>query len=338
LLDSVLAAYDLGGPRNVTLLSISENITYQVENPAAGRRWALRLHRPGYHSLQEIVSELLWTQTLRCEGVVSTPRAVPTRHGDLIAVTATVSPSPAAHAEPQYAVLFDWAEGSPPASSDVVGLVRRFAELGGIAARLHQHVSRWQRPADFTRFAWTWRTMLGADGRWGSWRDGIRAAVGAEQSGASMADPGCVAVLSRAAGEIRRRIGRFGHDADRFGLVHADMRLANLLVDGQSEELTVIDFDDCGFSWYLYDLAASLSFIEHVPQVGDLVDAWLTSYRRYRPVSAEEEAMAATFILLRRLLLVAWLGSHPQADAVDSVPQYVAASCDLADDYLSGRC
>ena len=40
-------------------------------------------------------------------------------------------------------------------------------------------------------------------------------------------------------------------------VVHADTRLANAGEDGS---VSVIDFDDCGFSWYLYDLGTSVSF------------------------------------------------------------------------------
>jgi Ser/Thr protein kinase RdoA (MazF antagonist) len=99
----------------------------------------------------------------------------------------------------------------------------------------------------------------------------------------------------------------------------------------------VIDFDDCGFSWYLYDLAASLSFIEHSPAAGELVEAWLAGYRALAPVTAADEAMIPTFVMLRRILLVAWLGTHPHSRAVGSVADYVTASCVLADDYLTGR-
>ncbi len=342
MIQGVLANYDCGFSPTMSFLCVSENVTYQIDDHSTGRRWALRLHRPGYLHFEEINSELLWTQALRHDGVVRTPSVVPTRRGDLVAM---ITPDPAAAgvcAKPRYAVLFDWVEGSSPKQSDTVGLVRRFAELGEVAALLHRHARVWRPPSGFTRFEWTWRTTLGAGGRWGSWRDGMRAAVGTELHGTGRrsvpdADPACVALLTRAAVEIRRRIDRFGRGADRFGLVHADMRLANLLVNERLDELTVIDFDDCGFTWYLYDLAASLSFIEHLPEVGDLVDAWLTAYRRHRSVSAEEEAMVATFILLRRLLLLAWLGSHPEAEAVDSVKEYAVVSCDLADDYLCGR-
>ncbi|WP_241251089.1 phosphotransferase enzyme family protein [Candidatus Protofrankia californiensis] len=340
LVEQALAAYDLGSAPTFSLLGVSENITYQVDDPAGGRRWALRLYRPGYHPLEEIISELAWIQALRHDGVVRTPPVVLTRGGDPVTMV-THDPSiletrSAGSDQRRYAALFEWVEGSSPQPSDAAGLVRGFGVLGEITARLHRHARAWRRPAGFTRFDWTWRTTLGTDGRWGSWQDGIRAATNDDHNGSGAIDGEGIAVLARAAEEIHRRIERFGTGPDRFGLVHADMRLANLLVNGRPEELTVIDFDDCGFSWYLFDLAASLSFIEHRPEVGDLVDAWLTSYRRHVSVSVEEEAMVTTFVLLRRLLLVAWLGSHPEADAVASVAAYATASCDLADDYLSG--
>jgi Ser/Thr protein kinase RdoA (MazF antagonist) len=41
------------------------------------------------------------------------------------------------------------------------------------------------------------------------------------------------------------------------------MRLANVLHDGP--KTYVIDFDDCGYSWYLYDLATALTLIEDAP-------------------------------------------------------------------------
>ena len=49
-----------------------------------------------------------------------------------------------------------------------------------------------------------------------------------------------------------------------------------------------------------------------------------------------DEAMVGTFLLLRRLLLVAWLGTHPHSDAVPDVAEYARATCELADRYLSG--
>jgi len=140
--------------------------------------------------------------------------------------------------------------------------------------------------------------MVGPHGFWGPWR----AAIGLDASG--------VALLEHTLSFIADRIGRFGTGPERFGLIHADLRLANLLVS--ESHLRIIDFDDCGFSWFLYDFASAVSFIEHEPIVPELLHAWITGYRRVTPLSGEEVAEIPTFVVLRRILLMAWLASHAE--------------------------
>jgi Ser/Thr protein kinase RdoA (MazF antagonist) len=324
-LAAVLDAYHLGPQPAVRLVNVSENVTYRVDD-VAGRRFALRLHRPGYHTAAEIHGELAWVAALRADGVVATPAVVPTASGRPFA-TVTVPGLGERHA-----VLFEWVAGTSPEPTDAAALTGCFGTLGDITARLHRHARSWRPPAGFARFDWTWRTMLGAAGRWGSWRDGVTGAV-TGPAGAAAA-----ALLGRAAATMERRLRRFGPTPDRFGLIHADLRMANLLIPvaGGPARVTVIDFDDCGFGWYLFDLAASLSFIEHLDVVARLVDAWLDGYLRHLPLTPDERTMIPTFVLLRRLMLVAWLGTHPHADAVPSVPAYALGSCELAERYLSG--
>jgi Ser/Thr protein kinase RdoA (MazF antagonist) len=100
--------------------------------------------------------------------------------------------------------------------------------------------------------------------------------------------------------------------------------------------VTVIDFDDCGFTWYLYDFGTAVSFLEDDPRLPQWQDAWLRGYRDIAPVSAEDEDMLATFVMLRRLLLVAWMGSHSHSrECQVKGPSYTAASCELARRYLA---
>lgn len=336
-----LAAYGLPEQAGLTLLNVSENATFRVDDPDTGGRSVLRVHRPGYHCPEAIRSELAWVQALRADGVVSTPAVLPTVDGSLVGTGTHVD------GEQRYVVRFAWVDGVEPAGAR---LVDDFRALGAIAARLHRHVRTWRPPAGFTRFRWDYRTSIGPRGHWGRWRDGM--GVG----------PAERAVLDRLDDVLRERLTAFGDGPDRFGLVHADMRLANLLVDpaaagsaaGSADgsgdgsgdgplpsgepagEVNVIDFDDCGFSWFLYDLGSSLSFMEHDPAVPELVDAWVTGYREVAPLSAEEQAELPTFVLLRRLLLVAWIGSHHDTDLARSMgPEFTRVSCDLAEDYLS---
>jgi Ser/Thr protein kinase RdoA (MazF antagonist) len=307
------AAVEHGMPdAALTLLNVSENATYRLD-ASDGRRVVLRVHRTGYHTRDAIQSELAWVRSLRDEQVVSTAPVVPTPDGR--EVVGVRHPG----GEERFVVAFEWMDGVHPPEDR---LVDDFAQLGAITARLHGHAKTWQQPAGFTRFTWDYDTSLGARGHWGRWQDGL--GVGGQE----------LDVLGRCSDLLRLRLEAFGRGPDRFGLVHADMRLANLLVDGP--RVGVIDFDDCGFSWYLYDLGSSLSFIEHLPVVPELIDSWVTGYRTVAPLSPAEVAELPTFVMLRRLLLVAWIGSHsavPEAQALGA--EFTTVSCDLAENYLS---
>jgi Ser/Thr protein kinase RdoA (MazF antagonist) len=297
---------------SVRLLNVSENATYLVEDPETGP-CILRVHRLGYHSEREIASELAWMDALRSAAGVRTPRVLPALDGRRI-VTVTDE----AASQRRHCVRFEFLPGTEP-GEDSLG---HFEELGEITARMHRHARQWQPPASFTRFRWDYEAAFGREARWGRWQDGI--GVG----------PAEREILGRLDATLAGRLRRFGTGPDRYGLVHADTRLANLLID--DGKVSVIDFDDSGFSWYLYDAGTSVSFFEHQPQVPALIDGWLTGYRRVADLPADDEAEIWTFILYRRLLLVAWIGSHSAADIARQLGAgYTRDSCDLAEQYLS---
>jgi len=308
---SALGAYGIDHDCPLVLLNISENATFRVDQ--ASGPTILRVHRLGYHSLEAIESELTWVAALRDEGLVRTAPVIPAADGSRVVRAAHPD------GEARHAVMFEWLPGVEPPEDR---LVDDFVTLGAITARLHQHARSWAQPPGFTRFTWDFDTALGPHGHWGSWRDGM--AVGPEEE----------RQLARAAELMGRRLEAYGTGPDRFGLVHADMRLANLLVDGDS--VAVIDFDDCGFSWFMYDLGSSLSFIEDHPLVPELIDSWCTGYRTVMPLAAADEAELETFVMFRRLLLVAWIGSHSMTELAQEMGEpFTRGSCELAETYLS---
>ena len=125
-------------------------------------------------------------------------------------------------------------------------------------------------------------------------------------------------------------------EPDRFGLIHADLRLANLLVDGST--ITVIDFDDCGFGWFFYDFGTAVSFIEDDPALPEWQDSWITGYRARRSIAAADEDMLPSFVLLRRLMLLAWMGTHSHSkESRTKAITYAEGSCMLAERYLSSN-
>jgi Ser/Thr protein kinase RdoA (MazF antagonist) len=308
--EAALAFYDLPAKATATMINLSENATYRID--AGGRKWALRVHREGYHSKRAIASELAWLQALRRDRAVTTPVPVKGRNDELIQIVALPG------LPPRHVVLFDWETGAEPSESELLG---PFEVLGAVTARMHLHARGWTRPRDFERLTWDFDGAFGKVQHWGSWRDGMGL------------DAGKTKLFQRAVDLIDRRLKAFGKGHDRFGLIHCDMRLANLLIDG--DETKVIDFDDCGFSWYLYDCATALSFIEHRPDVPELVDAWVKGYCTVASLSAEDEHEIPTFVLYRRLLLVAWIGSHAETDLAKSmgVP-YTQDTVALCENYL----
>ena len=306
--------WDLPDGLAVRLINLSENATYSV-TAHTGQKWALRIHRAGYHSAAAIASELAWLNDLRCEQVVVTPVPVPGRNGEIIQVIGHTQ-----LAGPRHIVLSEWENGAEPGIGQ--DLTSAFVVLGEATARMHRHSRNWPRPAGFVRPVWNFETALGeSNPHWGRWRDGIGV------------DPTKARLFARTARVIEKRLAAYGQGPDRFGLIHCDLRLANLLIE--SDVVKVIDFDDCGFGWFMYDAATPVSFYEHEPQVPDLIEAWKSGYRRVLTLPVADEVEIPTFIMLRRLLLVAWIGSHAETDLAKSMGlPYTEGTVGLCEAYL----
>ena len=148
-----------------TLINLSENATYRVDDPATGAKTILRIHRVGYHSKAAINSELQWMTALRRDAGIETPEPIPAADSNLIQVLR--SPD---LADPRHAVMFKFMTGSEPAEE---GLHEPFVRLGEVSARMHEHAKHWGLPDGFTRHVWDYETSLGGKPHWGRWQDGM---------------------------------------------------------------------------------------------------------------------------------------------------------------------
>ncbi|MEN9727364.1 MAG: hypothetical protein RL434_1730 [Pseudomonadota bacterium] len=309
----LLGEWGLDPCSEVKLLTISENATFRAEEPDGRRTVVIRVHRPGYHTRQEIESELDWIIALRREGIVDTPAPLALRNGAYLT-------SFQMQGEQRFVAAFAFMTGQEPSPTD--NLIGSFAQLGAISARLHRHTRAWQKPVTFIRKIWNFDTTVGTSPHWGDWR----AAPKLTAAGTRLLETTCL--------ELKRQLDAYGEAPARFGLVHADLRLANLLVEG--DRLGIIDFDDCGFGWYGYDFAAAVSFFEHEPVIPALQNAWVQGYRSVAPLDEADVAMLPTLVMLRRLLLTAWIGSHPETPAALAVADsYTEGTLHLAEDFLS---
>jgi Ser/Thr protein kinase RdoA (MazF antagonist) len=313
-----LASYDVPEGTRAELVNQSENATYAVRTPTGETTAALRVHRLDYHPPGAIRSELCWIDALREGGVITTPEVIAAGDGERELTVADPEGATAARS----VVMFQWLPGASP---DEDSLVANFAELGELTARLHQHVRGWQPPGTFRRFSWGYDEAFGSVARWGRWED------------APGVDDVTRPLLTRLDRTLRDRLAAYGKGPERWGLIHADLRLANLLAQPGSPT-AVIDFDDCGFGWFGYDFGAAVSFIEDHPDVPAATAQWVEGYRRVAPLTAADEAELGTFVMFRRLLLLAWIGSHGDVDvAQELAPTYAEGTCHLTEEYLSSH-
>ena len=303
LIARALPLYGLPPDTPLTLLNRSENETWRA------RDLILRLHRKGYHTRGEIASELDWLTALQDLPGLRAVRPVTGRDGLVSDIGG------------RFVVGFAPIAGQELQPGD--DLSRWFAPLGEITARLHLQSRGWVPPQGFTRKRWDADTILGPQPHWGDWRQ----APGLDADG--------LRLLERATAALARDLQAYGTGPDVFGLIHADLRLANLMVDDQG--LTAIDFDDCGFGWWVYDLASAVSFIETDPRLPDLVARWCEGYARIALLRAEDRAMIPAMILLRRVLLTAWLATRADSDTGRALggPAFTAGTLVLAEAYLT---
>ena len=312
----VAAAWDLE-VASVELVSWSENAVYCVETPD-GDRVVLRLHRPGYNTPAQMASELVWVESLQAAGL-DAPVARRTPAGDgHVAITVGD--------EVRQAGVIEWVNGTPV--HEVLGeepdaVAARFGDLGSLAARIRIHAQRWQPPPGFDRRRWDADGLVGPDPSWGRFWE-VETLSGPQRS-----------LFASARESLHEQLSALPLDGSRFGLIHADLHLSNVLVD--LNRLIVIDFDDAGFGWYAYELAVSLHSALHQPWFDQARTALVAGYRTVASLGDDELAALPAFLTVRSLMLVGWLAARPELGQGERLPILIERATVQAERYLSGE-
>lgn len=265
-----------------TLIAARENQVFRVETP--DRTLVLRLHRMGYRSQAELTSELDWMAELTRAGV-PVPQPIPAQagarcievQGQLVDMLTFLDAAPL------------MANGQWNAAVDPTACAR---QIGATLARLHDLSDRWQKPASFTRPHWDAAGLIGAAPLWDRFWENPKLTVEQAKLFAHF--------KSRAA----EHLAQLGADPD-YGLIHADAVPENVLVDASTVYL--IDFDDGGFGYRLFDLATTANRLDRHDATGHASNAFLTGYIAVRPVDL---APLPLFRALRAMTYVGWVISR----------------------------
>lgn len=301
-----LPAFGLGADEPLVAVNERENTVFRLD--IGGRRFAVRVHRAGYHTDAELRSHATWAEALSADGVVATAPVVRTVSGEVVARAATDE----VPGERQVTVL-RWVDGTMLAASPTAA-VEQYRRVGALMAALHDHARRWTPPADFAALRWDADGLLGDDPTWGRfWEAPL---VGADDR----------AMLRRFRAHARERLEAYGTADDRFGLLHGDFLPENLLV-GDDGTITLLDFDDGGYGWFLFDIATALFVPLLGPDGAAVQDAFVAGYRSVRPLPDEQLAELGLFGALRAATYIGWMAtrSHTQF-ARDAGPAVTAGA------------
>jgi Ser/Thr protein kinase RdoA (MazF antagonist) len=300
---AALADYDIPADVTLDVLKHRENTVFALTTPTAGKVGALRVHAPGYQDMASITSEFQWMRALEAVGVC-TPGVIPTRDGRLV-----VSVAPAAGSEPRLVDILEWIEGRQPGDDE---LIASFQTLGDLHARCHRHASRWTLPPGFTRQRWDDTTLLAGThptvaAAWDNW-----ALTAAQRQ-----------LVLACRDRLRDRLAAWGKARERYGVIHSDLMPDNLILTDDGVRL--IDFDDAGFGWYLYDPASALLPYYGSDLYDGLLQSWLSGYRSQRPLSDEELRALPGFLLLRCFYALGWLHTRRNSAWAEAFIQPVRA-------------
>lgn len=265
----------------------SENTTWLLAGSKG--RFALRRYRDNHSGNDSIRAELEFMRLAREALSVAVPDAVVTKSDDQFLLASDGS-----------YVLFTLVEGAEATHDDMRRIAPKLGEVTAILHRCVQQSCQLDPWSTGSRWSWDLRAFEDPVPRWGAWETAI------------VDDKETHALLSAAYDEMRWRLESAPRDAESFGLIHADLRAANVLLV-ESDLAGIIDFDDCGFGWYIYDAVTALSFYESSPGSLALLEGWIEGYQQIHDLDSAMLALLPSLIIYRRLLLTAWLESHPHA-------------------------
>ncbi|WP_026476261.1 phosphotransferase enzyme family protein [Alkaliphilus transvaalensis] len=214
--------------QGLELLGKFENYVYEGEKD--GNRYILRLVHSSHREENMILGELDWLRFLSEQGIkVAKPN--PSINGNLVEIISV---------EKGYFLvsLFDKAPGKivdPTNKLEWNGYL--FEKWGRTIAEIHRATKEYQVPNDrIKRPAWDEDDLLD-----------LEKYIGNEEE-----------KIINIAKQLVDYLNSLPRDKDSYGLIHTDIHFGNFFVDGG--EITVFDFDDCSYQWYISDIAIALYY------------------------------------------------------------------------------
>lgn len=294
---ATLKVYDLTGDLiSVEPLSFVNNATFkvQVRHPRdIVQKFALRIHRPGQIQVEAILSELQWLRMIQRDTTLRTPHPVPTKSGKYLVSVSL----PHLH-QPVHGVLFEWLEGCFLRTSQQTPELSY--QVGQFMGALHEQSSQLHSTSGLLR-----RRL---DGDYLVDQRVLMASAKQRQ----LFTPKHFWLFRLVEERVKTVFDELDQESESFGLIHADLIWKNYFFHDKG--VGALDFDSCGWGYFLYDLAPTLLGYRDEANYLALRQGFLSGYRDIRPLPVDQERYLDTLIAARHLVSCSWLTSrldHP---------------------------
>lgn len=279
----VLPRYGLNAD-NISYLGESVNTVFQVE--AEELKYILRIHPPNQRLSSEIQAEVLWLLALRKEIGLQVPEPMPAKDGTYVQKV-SIPKKP----KPRQILLFKWLDGTPL----YYNLSPVTMELAGsFMARLHNHAKQFTFPEGVSRQNNNW------DKTWKWMNENY-----IPSKSLTSEDYNLCVTTSKA---VLKKIQEFTQDTD-YGLIHFDLHPWNFLL--HQGEIQAIDFDECQYAPFLFDIAVPLSYLTERLDYEILKAGFLKGYSKERLLPPDHESGLELYMTVCHLNMIAWILSWP---------------------------
>lgn len=275
-----LDCYSVGKIEKIKFINYGENATFKIITKNSN--YLLRLCRPDYHSPSALNEEINWLRTLNTFNV---PKPVLLKNkkylGNISSLDGSIN---------RNFILFKWQNGR--FFENELSL-KQMHKIGELVGQLHQLTKN--KKVQHRKY-WDAKGLAGEPTKFGSLLNLTQASLQQQK------------FINKARLQLFSKLTAFQKKYPRkMGLIHADIHFGNLF---QSKgKITLIDFDDCGYGFYVYDLAVILiSYQQNFNKNKFLKykNELLEGYKKYREWGSADEEILVDLMRARRLLMLAW--------------------------------
>jgi len=288
----------------VESINFEFNATFSVSTQS-GQKYALRLNINSTRTVPNIQAETQWVRDLARIPSINVPTPIASLEDQYL-----VSAHHADSGQTIYGVMYSWLEGEEIGDEPTLDQLHT---VGRAMALLHENSSNFtltdgaELPT-FNDFFWGTEDYL--------------------FSSKSTLIPKDRQLIEQARDLIMMFTDEL-YATSVVHIIHADLHGWNLM--WHEDQLSIFDFDDCGYGVEGQDIAVALYYLDTPEQDAALLDG----YKSIRPLPVYSKKAMKALLLQRRLLLLNYLYETKNAEHKEMLPAYLEKTIERVSTFLT---